>query len=457
MGRKLSIIPEDDHDDLIKRYESFMTKAGSNGYFDVEELEHIVDYYLRKGKTDAGSGALDFGFRIHPGNPQLFIKKAKIYLSEGKAKEALRILEQYPVTSEYEVLLLKTEALVQSDRTDEAIEFCNQIIIQSNNDLDIFCLDLAYIFLARLEIETAYHFLVAGEKYNPENTDLLYELAFCCEQVNKPDESIRVYKKIIDLDPFSHEAWFNLGQILFSGHNFTAALDAYEYAMAILPEDALCCLQKAHCNFQLNNYKDALEDYAEYQALTESDWQVHLFIGECYERLERFEESIVSYKKSLELNPENFEALTGIGICLLEQEKYSESLEFIKEAIVLNSDASDVWVYYAEGLTGIDDNAGALLAYMKSIELDPDQPDTLMAIANICMENGEYDTAIFYYEQALEKDIDHELENIHLFMAVAFFQTGNDFAWHMALARAKELNPEAERIFYEICNDDVQL
>jgi len=451
MGRKLSIVPEDDHDDLIKRYESFMTKSGTNGYFDVEELEHIVDYYLRKGKTDESSGALDYGFRIHPGNPQLFIKKAKILLSEGNATQALKILAQYSVTSEYEVLLLKTEVLVQLDRINEAVGFCNQVIAQSNNDLDVFCLDLAYIFLARLEIETAYHFLVEGEKYNPENIDLLYELAFCSEQVNKADESIRVYNKIIGLDPFSHEAWFNVGQIHFSGHNFTAALDAYEYALAIMPEDALCCLQKAHCNFQLNNYEDALADYMEYVDLAEKEWQILLFIGECYERLEDFDEAILYYKQSLEMNHENFEALTGIGICLLEQEKYQESLEYIKEAIILNNEASDVWVYYAEGLTGIDDNQGALKAYMRSIELDPEQPDTLMAIANICMENAEYKTALHYYDLALQKDIDHELDSIHLFMAVAYYQTGNDFAWHMSLAQAKEANPEAERIFYEIC------
>ena len=50
MGRKLSFSVDDESNDTVKRYEQFLSGTAT-GYFDVEELENIVEYYLRHGRT----------------------------------------------------------------------------------------------------------------------------------------------------------------------------------------------------------------------------------------------------------------------------------------------------------------------------------------------------------------------------------------------------------------------
>jgi tetratricopeptide (TPR) repeat protein len=451
MGRKLSFFPDEEPEELIRRYESLKTRKGVTGYFDVEELEQIVDYYLRKGKPNESTGALELGLKLHPDNPMLMVKRAKIYLATGEALKAYRILESTPVSSEYEVFLLRIEALIQLDRNKEAAGLCEKVIENEMTDKDVICLDIAYIFLSQFEIETALKFLVKGEEINPRNTDLLFELAFCREQLHQNEEAIVVYQKILKVDPYAAEAWFNLGQVYFSQNNYAHALKAYDYALVINPDDSLTCLQKAHCHFQLNQYKEALNEYFIYEKMVSDNWQTYLFIGECYERTELYDEAIQYYFKSLAEFPDNYEALTGIGICLLEQEKYAESMKYIQKALLLNDEAADAWVYLAEGLTGIDDTSGALQAYMKSIQLEPDQPETLMAIANICMEDAEYQVAILYYEEALSKDKNRELENIHLFMAIAYYKTGDEISAFKSLGMAMEESLDAEKVFYELC------
>lgn len=451
MSRKSAYTPEDDSNEIVKRYEAFLSNRGVSGYFDVEEMESIVDYYLRKGRTRESSKALEFGFRLHPNSTALMSKRAKIYIATGEIQKAFNILESLGDQGDYEITLLKIDALIRLEREKEGHLLCEKLIETESDDIDNVCLDIAYIFLAQFDIMSAYKYLRFGEAFNPLNDELLFELAFCQEHNDEIEQAIATYNKIIRSDPYAAEAWFNLGQIYFTKQDFQQALTAYDYARVIRPEDSLSCLQKAHTHFQLQQYPEALEEYFAYEEMTAKNWQTFLFVGECYERMENYKDAIIYYQKSLEENEDNFEALTGIAICMLEQELFPDSIPYLERAIKLNDQAPDAWVYLAEALTGIEDTAGALIAYLKSINLDANQPDTLMAIANIFMEQAEFELALKYYQEALQCDEHHELENIHLFMAVAYHHTGDFIASQESLKKAMSENLDALKLFLELC------
>jgi tetratricopeptide (TPR) repeat protein len=115
MNRKLSFSVDDESNDIVKRYEQFLEGAAT-GYFDVEELETIVEFYLRKGRTKDSTKALELGLQLHPNNNALKTKRAKIYLATGDSKKAFRILESLAETTDYEVILLRIEVLLRMER-----------------------------------------------------------------------------------------------------------------------------------------------------------------------------------------------------------------------------------------------------------------------------------------------------------------------------------------------------
>ena len=92
MSRKLSFSMDDESGDLVQRYEQFLS-GKANGYFDVEELENIVEYYLRRGRTKDCNKAIDLGLQLHPNNSALKTKRAKIYLITGDDQKAFRVLD----------------------------------------------------------------------------------------------------------------------------------------------------------------------------------------------------------------------------------------------------------------------------------------------------------------------------------------------------------------------------
>jgi tetratricopeptide (TPR) repeat protein len=440
--------PDDERNETVKRYESYLT-GESTGYFDVDELETIVDFYLRKGRTKDCAQAIEFGLQLHPKNTVLLTKRAKVYLAAGDAKKAIRILDSLNSQDDTEMSMLRIEALIVLGRDNEARILADYVISQENSDTDLICLDIAYFYIGQLQFENALVFLLRGVEFNAKNTDLLFELAFCYEQLAKFDEAIQTYQRIIDINAFSSEAWFNLGQIYFGRNDYVNALEAYDYACSINPDDMLALLQKGHTLFQMGLYNLALDCYHDYDVDAILDSQSKIFVAECYEKLEDFETALVYYKQAVEYDPESFDGLCGAAVCLLELERYVESIEFAERALRIDENASDAWVYLAEGLIGIDDSENALFAYIKSVSIDPEQPDTLMSIANICMEKGQFEIALEYYSEALKQD--PELEYVHLFMAVAYYKTGAFLQSKEMLHEASSRSPEAENLFNELC------
>ncbi|MDD4968031.1 MAG: tetratricopeptide repeat protein [Paludibacter sp.] len=448
MNRKLLFPVDDESSDIVKRYEQFLSGTAP-GYFDVEELETIVEFYLRKGRTKDCTKAVDLGLKLHPNNTALKTKRAKIYLATGDELKALHILDKLTESSDYEVILLKIEVLLKLERVKEARMLADKIIADESDDMDNVCLDVAYIYLGQGDYGTALKLLEKGDKFNNQNPELLYELAFCYEQNDDFAKAIVVNNRIITLEPFANEAWFNLGQLYFALQEFPKALDAYEFALAIDQNDSLSCIQKGHVQFQLDMFEEAIDTYQEYKKMTSYGWQTDIFIAECFEKLERYDESISYYRLSLDAHPDNYDALTGIGICLLEQEKYVESMTYIRRALAINNEAADSWVYLAEAYVGLEDLDNALLAYIKAIAIDPDQADTLMAIANICLDKMDYDLAIQYFLSA--EELDENLEFIKLFISVAYYKNGEV---EKALAWLRKANAESDAsisLFLELC------
>lgn len=452
MSPKLSFSLDDDAEKLVKRYEQYL-QGNAAGYFDVEEIEMIFEFYLQKGKTNKCQQLVDFGLRLHPASSLLKTKRAKMYLAMGETTKAYHILTTQNVDiTDYETGLLKVEALLRLNKNNEAQALANSILSSEESDLDNIALDLAYIFISQIDFKVAVKFLEKGMQYNARNSDLLIELAFCYEQIENIDKACEIYEKVLVIDPYRSEAWFNLGQIYFSQALFLKAIDAYEYALTINPEDVMSALQKAHAYFQVEEYKLAIEAYEDYNLLLpEAKWQTDIFMGECYEKLEDYNKALEYYKASLLVQEDNYDALTGIAICLLEMELYDESITYSLKAIAINPEAADALVYLAEGYTGIDELENALKSYLKSIALEPNQPDTIMAVANILMEMESYKHALQYYRMAYDQD--NTLERIHLFLAVAYWKNEifDQSMEHLKMARAENLDSIA--LFVELCPD----
>ena len=450
MPRNFSFFIDDEGGELVERYEKYLSGAAS-GYFDVDEMERIVEYYLSYGRTKDSMQAIELGKRLHPTSGTLDMKRAKVCLATGDTQKALRILSGLVEDSDPEIAFLKIEALAKLERVKEAYALAKELIDNEEDEVDLVCVDLAMTFMSIREFEYATRILKIGDDYNPKNIDLLFDLAFCYEQQLMLDEAILAYKRIIDMDSYVSEAWFNLGQVHFLNNQYDEAIEAYDYALAINEKDSISLVQKAHAHFQLGHWEKAIEAYQEYVEIIPEKWQIWLFIGECYEKLENFPEALHYYKLSYREMKDNYEALIGISICLLEMEQFQESMEYIHEALKISNEMADAWIYLAEAKIGLGEYEQALEAYHQAVSIDPKQPDSLLAMGNIYMDNANFETALKFYE--LAHSYDCTLEYIELFIAVASYYTEDYVKAATFLELAINRNLDAPKLFLELCPD----
>jgi tetratricopeptide (TPR) repeat protein len=129
------VYPEDDSDELLHKYEE-STSNNHIEYFDVEELEVIIDFYLQKGRSKESSKAIDLGLKLHPSSTPIQARRAKLYSSLEKFDEALKIIEQINKieTDDLDNLLLHGEILVKLKRFKDAdIIFKKAITVETEN------------------------------------------------------------------------------------------------------------------------------------------------------------------------------------------------------------------------------------------------------------------------------------------------------------------------------------
>ena len=448
MGRNFSFFVDGESSELVERYERYLS-GGAPGYFDVDEMERIVEYYLSYGRTKDSLRAVELGKRLHPTSGVLDMKRAKIYLATGDTNKALRILSNLVEDSDPEITFLKIEALSKLDRNLEAYELAKELVDDENDDLDILCIDLAMIFMGEGKFEYALELLKAGDNHNPKNIDLLFDMAFCQEQKVMLPEAIQTYNRIIQLDSFVSEAWFNLGQVYFLLNQYENAIEAYDYALVINEKDNISLIQKGHSHFQLGQWQLAINIYLEYLHTTSDKWQVWLFIAECFEKMENFAKALYYYKLSYKEMEDNYEAIVGIAICLLEMDQFQESLEYINKSLEIGSEMADSWIYMAEAKVGLGEYKEALDAYHQAVSIDPNQPDALLAMGNIYMDFADFKTALKYYELAYS--FDQTLEFIELFIAVASYYTEDYSKVVTYLELAIHRNLDAAKLFLELC------
>ena len=90
MGRKNSPSANKELNELIAQYET--AKAENRQlYLDADQLADIADWYASERKFKEAQEAITYGLKIHPGNTDLLIEQAYLYLDTQKLQKAKKM------------------------------------------------------------------------------------------------------------------------------------------------------------------------------------------------------------------------------------------------------------------------------------------------------------------------------------------------------------------------------
>jgi tetratricopeptide (TPR) repeat protein len=440
-----------DLDDLLRRYEQSLSD-GRPVYYDVDELEVLSDYYWSNGKRFESSAVIDLGLKLHPNNSNLLLKRATLYVEIGDYKHALHILDRLPEKDDGDALLLRAEVYLRLECKQDGLDLIERIMQSERLDKVQRCLDVVAILSDMTWFPLAIDYLQDTLKQYPDNQELLEELAWCYEQVKDYVSCITVYNRMLDLDPYKADIWFNLGQCHFNREEYNKAVEAYEFALTIYPDDQIALLQLGHAHFQASRYKESAVVYEECVKQDPENDIIRVYLGEAYEKSGQLEKALPHYEQAWTLNPLNKDACVGMAVCLMEQKIFGESLTWLDRALKIDEEDPEVWVYLAELMQDLELREEAFMSYLRALSLDPGQPDVLASMGNLAFDDGNYAKALSLYEAA--RELDPALPGLNLFFALAYARLDQTEQAMKYLDKAVEADPKAIDLFREIMMEE---
>jgi arylsulfatase A-like enzyme/Flp pilus assembly protein TadD len=176
----------------------------------------------------------------------------------------------------------------------------------------------------------------------PGNSQFKATLGFKLFQSGRWEEAEKLGRRIVEVDARSSQGFILLGSIEEERHNSPEALQYFEKAAALEPNNVQLKISLARSLAGIGEQEKALNICRE-------------VLGD---------EAVAG-------NPENEGVLSGIGILLTEMGRLDEALRILKRASSLDESNPQTWNYLGIVYYRQNDFDKALQAYRKAVELDP--------------------------------------------------------------------------------------
>lgn len=390
-------------------------------------------------------------------------------LNEGRADEALKhfqeIIKKDPRSAEAH--MFAGLSLLKNGRAREAVAFLRKAIdlnpddgraweglgdasLQLSHDMEALqayqtavrllqsaaiWLKLAQVQRGLGQLDEARRSLSKAGELDPQNRESAYETIRILMQLGRYDEAMARARRLVEQNQQDVEALRLLGEIYEATNRFGLALQAYEKAVTIRPDDgkaryklgnllerqnpdlAIDHLAKAaqvepgnpdihvklgHLYLKENASDSAITHFQKASQLNPNNPEVHRELGKLYMKRNELDQATVQLEWTIALDPTDPEAHGRLGQIYYKKNQTEQSIREYKTAIQFDPYNPELhenlgMVYYVE--EDVDDAIGEM---RKAVSLDPENVDYRKALGVMFESKGKLDEARKEYQKASE-------------------------------------------------------
>lgn len=387
----------------VARFEA-MLRRNELKFFDVEQIDSIIQYYLLLGNIPMANKAIQIGLSQHPTSSELKFKNAQVLYRKGKLNESLVLLNELELIDKTnpEIYIFRAEILSELQDFDSSIaNFEKALTLVDTEDRDLLFVDIASEFQNKGDTENALIYLKRAIIENPHNALAYLEIFFTLQMDNRVDEAIAFFQEVIDKDPYNHIPWYYTGLAYRELELYEKAIEAFDFVIVIDDANIDAYLQKAECYISLELYHHAIEILLENLPKTEFKERIYYTLGECYENIEDYELAIEYYQQTIKESPDWPDAWLGVGVCLGQIHQITEGIEYIKKAIELAPNNNEFQLVYAEFLQNTNRLKDAEEIYEKLSDSMTDNPNFWLDKSQLFFHYDDYNEAIDILQEGL--------------------------------------------------------
>lgn len=356
--------------ELIAQYEQSV-RSERIPFFDQDDFEVIIEYYEDKAQFENAFEVTEKALIQYPYSSILLLKKAQVYFEMKNLDSALEILEKAEIydSSELGIYLLRAEIFAFQSRYIDAIFILENLFDTADvEDYPDIYLQLCDVYEDWEKYFEVYDCLVKCLQIDPNNEEALNRFNYCIEITDKYEESIPIHNSLIDINPYNQFAWYNLACSYRGINEYKKAVNAFEYVLAINEDADFVYQDIAELHYKNQDYKEALSVIKEMLDTFEADDEIFFLQGKCHEAIGDMKMARYCYRKAVHDNPSLSDAYFRIGE-----------------------------TYKNEGLW-----EQAYKAFQKANELEKEQYEFCLAMAEAALEIGEINVSMDACETAID-------------------------------------------------------
>lgn len=397
--------------DLVTEYEA-MLEQGTSLFLDQDAYRQLIDHYLSEEIFDRAMDVVEHAIETHRYSVEFLLRKAEILIQANQEYLALDVLAQADILApnESEILLLRAQALTYLGDHQAAHEQLELL----PDDLDLPILAESYFVRALIyehqeDYESMYLALKSAVGYDSEMRHGLEKIMNAVQHLRNYEESVRLHEQIIDENPYSCVAWYNLGLCQAHLSNYEEALESLEFAYLADERYEQAYRERADLAFELQRYELTYDICEEIEQNFGADADLLLRMGQCQLRIGNRQIAKKMLKKALTQDQHNDEIFYHLGEIALLEKQWELAVHYCKKAIELDDNREEYHASIATAYAQLDDLEQAETHYCTATDIAPEDAQYWLQYALFLMLTSQEEGALEILDLAEETAVGSEL------------------------------------------------
>ncbi|MFT4061271.1 MAG: tetratricopeptide repeat protein [Edaphocola sp.] len=389
-------------DDLLRDYEAIKNGTSSR-FLDLEDYEYIVEYFFQNSNETEALQACEIALNYFPYATSILFSKAEILFQAQKHGQALQVLDALDKMDERHLdsVLLRSDVLLAEFKYRQAAHLLEQKseVFEGKDKIELL-LELTDVYDECENFDAVFDVLKKILSMDARNEEALHKISFWADFAGKQEESIAIHNEIIEQDPYNALAWFNLGAALQGLKQHEAAIDAYEYCVAIDEKFEFAYRNMADAYMRLHWYDRAIESLEKNLELGKPEDVIFEAMGHCFEKQKNFDRARFYYRQAVKLNPADDGIFYRIGETYSREKDWEKAIKAYSVALNLNKDNAAYSLAVGHCLLEMELYNDAVVCYENAIRLKPNNKGNWVALIKALYIAGDAETALEQIEMA---------------------------------------------------------
>lgn len=364
----------DDVRQLVLDFER-MDRQGGSQYFDVEELETIIDFYLETADGEGLERSVRFGEVLFPKSNEIKLRRVHLLCFKERYQEAYNLLKELERLEPDDTDVLYALGVVHSalEHPRKAIQYYMKAA-EDGYETGIIYSNIGDEYVKMCQYANARNYFRKAISVNPDDEHSLFELANCYEDENLIDKWVHFFSHFVHEYPYSKTGWFCLGEAYMVMLEYEKAIDCYQYALTIDDNYYYAYMQLASCHLAMGNHQDAIATLHDAVDHTDDKAFVYFHMAEIFKELNNLVTANIYYRKALQEDPCYAEVWHALALSYSMQQEYFAAIDAAKQAV----------------------------------KIEPESPVFITTLALIYADNGDTENADKIFECAINYYADFE-------------------------------------------------